>query len=101
MRQLNNIILEGTVMDKPAKVDGVVMFTLLSQGEYDGVLCSTIARIDATGELGDKILSDIPKGYEIRVCGRLAGFDSIPIIVVDHIEYKLSQQYKVLEVENE
>ena len=114
MNQLNSIILEGTLINDPDVVakrtatgEKLVKFTLANDRYYeeDGKtkMETTFMVVRCWGELGERVLSAIKKGYEVRVCGRLAMERWTTTngekrwateIECSHIEYRLAQSEK-------
>ncbi len=83
MNQLNSIIMEGTLINDPDVVakssvtgEKLVKFTIANDRYYevDGKtkMETTFIAVRCWGELGERVLTAIKKGCEVRVCGRLA-----------------------------
>ncbi len=112
MNQLNNIILEGTLVNEPEVVaksavtqSRLVKFTIANNRYYKDINGNTKQEelflvIQCWGELGEKCLMSIHKGMVIRTVGRLmmcrwenkTGEKRSTIeIVANHIEYRLNK----------
>ncbi len=112
MNQLNNIILEGTLINEPEVVakstitqSRLVKFTIANERYYKDVNGETKKEvlylvIQCWGELGEKALTNIHKGMIVRTVGRLmmcrwenkAGEKRSTIeIVCNHIEYRTNR----------
>ena len=112
MNQLNNIILEGTVVNEPDVVaisavtqSRLVKFTIANDRYYKDINGNSKQEtlflvIQCWGELGEKVLSNIHKGMIVRTVGRLmmcrweskTGEKKSTIeIVCNHIEYRLNK----------
>lgn len=114
MNQLNSVILEGTLINDPEAVakkvstgEILVKFTIANDRYYeeDGKtkMESIFMVVQCWGELGERVLSVLHKGQEVRFCGRLtlerwqtkAGEKRFSTeIVCDHIEYRLTEKGK-------
>ncbi len=110
MNQLNNIILEGTLVNEPEVVakstvtnSRLVKFTIANDRYYKDVNGNPRQEtlflvIQCWGELGEKALMSIHKGMVVRTVGRLmmcrwesktGEKKSTVEIVCNHIEYRL------------
>lgn len=118
MNQLNNIIIEGTVINTPEVVaknsstgHRLIKMTIVNDRYYrdtDGRAKqdSLFIVVQCWGELGEKVLSAVDKGLVIRIVGRLtmtkwetkSGEKRNALeIVASHIEYRSNSRTKVLE----
>lgn len=112
MNQLNNIILEGTLVNEPEVVaksavtqSRLVKFTIANDRYYKDINGNPKQEtlflvIQCWGELGEKALTNIHKGMVIRTVGRLmmcrweskTGEKRSSVeIVANHIEYRLNK----------
>lgn len=114
MNQLNSIIMEGTLINDPETVakdsrtgEKLVKFTLANDRYYkeDGKtkMDTIFMVVRCRGELGEKVLTALYEGREVRICGRLAmerwttstGEKRSTIeIECSHIEYRLTKEEK-------
>ncbi len=115
MNQLNNIILEGTLINEPEVVaksavtnSRLVKFTIANDRFYKDVNGNSKQEtlflvIQCWGELGEKALATIHKGMVVRTVGRLmmcrwesktGEKRSTVEIVCNHIEYRLNNRNK-------
>lgn len=120
MNQLNNIIIEGTVINTPEVVakntstgNKLVKMTLVNDRYYKDIegkskQDSLFIVVQCWGELGEKVLSVVDKGLVIRVVGRLrmerwetkTGEKRNALeIVASHVEYRVNSKTKMLESE--
>ncbi len=120
MNQLNNIILEGTLINEPEVVaksavtnSRLVKFTIANDRFYKDVNGNPKQEtlflvIQCWGELGEKALACIHKGMVVRTVGRLmmcrweskTGEKRSTIeIVCNHIEYRMNSKNKESKLE--
>lgn len=104
---LNNIILEGWVLNNPEVVakstitgSNLVKFMIHNVCRGDGTtLDNMILPIQSWGEFGEKVLNNVTEGMLVRIVGRLMkctvetpqGDKKTSVeIVCNHIEYRLT-----------
>ena len=119
MNQLNNLILEGTVINEPEVVavsttsdDRLVRFTIANDRYYlDSNKTpkqeTLFMNVNCWGELGDKVLEVVHKGKILRTVGRLfqtrwvtkTGEHKSEIALdCNHIEYRIEKKEYNMEV---
>ncbi len=120
MNQLNNVILEGTLVNEPEVVarsavtnSRLVKFTIANDRYYKDVNGNPRQEtlflvVQCWGELGEKALTSIHKGMIVRAVGRLmmcrwetkTGEKKSTIeIVCSHIEYRVNRNNRESKLE--
>jgi len=92
---LNSVILEGTLTDHPALIDGKATFTVQSIKDYnrDDIYVSRI-QVEIKGDnLTNSCMKNLHKGSGVRVVGYLKQYPSdidchsYVAIVAEHVEF--------------
>lgn len=85
--ELNNIIIEGCISEPVKGANGSVSFFLSNERDKGTIEVPIVCY----GELAKKILENLHAYMTVRVVGRLAVVNRVISIIINHVEYRVSE----------